>query len=202
MDSQESHSSSSVLRELLANPSSGEAWRKFTAKYQPRIKTSCRHLGLQEADSEEVTAIILLKFYERDVFKKFVYQGKEKFAGWLGKVVRHAVFTFLRDRKHEPDAWCLGDSGAQHSLEQVAEEVVRNLGVLCEDDLALGKEALACVAQRVDEKTMQAFHMQVIEERKGEEVARQLDMSLAAVYKARSRVAQMLKVEFTRLQRA
>lgn len=188
-----------ILQRVLADPESGESFREFTQKYLPRMKASCLRLGIQDADADDICAAILLRFYERREFKRFVFDSKDKFNGWLSTIVRNAVLTFVRNRGRQPDAWSVGDSGAQHSLGSVAGKVAEDLFAYCEDDLTRGEIAKAVVRERVDAKTMRAFELQIDGDRKGAEVAAELDMSLAAVWKARSRVAKMLQEEFRRL---
>src|SRR5437764_1025408 len=72
VESQKNQRSSIFLLEFLAAPRNKEAFGKFAAKYQPRIKRCCcQRWKLQDADADDLTATILLKFFERDVFKEF-----------------------------------------------------------------------------------------------------------------------------------
>jgi DNA-directed RNA polymerase specialized sigma24 family protein len=192
--------STAILFRVLADPESDQSFRAFTQKYLPRMKASCLRLGIQDADADDVCAAILLRFHERREFKKFAFESKDRFNRWLNTVVRNAVFTFVRDRGRRPDAWSVGDSGAQQSLESVATTVAYDLTAFCADDFARGERAKAIVRDRVDAKTMRAFEMLFYEGRKGAEAAAELDMRLTAVWKARSRVAKMLQEEFNRLQ--
>lgn len=199
MEASEPTRSTAILLRLLAEPDSGEAFRAFTEKYLPRMKASCRRLGMQDADADDICAAILLRFHERHEFRKFAFESQDKFHRWLNKVVRNAVFTFIRDRGRRSDAWSLGDTGAQRSLENVAAWVADDLLAFCEDDLTLGEIAKAVVRERVDAKTMRAFELLFYDERKGADVAAELGMNLTAVWKARSRVAKMLQEEFKKL---
>ncbi len=51
------------------------------------------------------------------------------------------------------------------------------------------------VRARVDPKTWDAFRLTALEHLSGTEVAERLGMSIAGVFKARSRIQQMLKKE-------
>ncbi len=192
--------STAILLRVLSAPESDDAFREFTKKYLPRMKASCLRLAIQDADADDICAAVLLRFHEKREFKKFAFESKERFNRWLNTVVRNAVFSFVRDRGRRPDAWSVGDSGAQESLESVAAQVVDDLSTFCENDFAMGAKAKAIVRERVDSKTMRAFEMLFYEERRGADVAAELEMSLTAVWKARSRVAKMLQQEFKHLQ--
>lgn len=191
--------STAVLVRLLAEPDSDQAFRDFTDKYLPRMKSACRKLGMQDADADDICAAILLRFFEKREFRKFAFESKQRFNSWLNTVVRNAVFTFVRDRGRRPDAWSVGNTGAQQSLEGVAGTVADNLLAYCEEDLTRGEIARSIVRERVDAKTMRAFELLFYEERKGGEVAAELGMKLTSVWKARSRVAKLLEEEFQKL---
>lgn len=201
MESQQNVRSTIILLDFLAAPQNQEAFGKFASRYQPRIKRRCcERWGLQDADADDLTAALLLKFFERDVFREFVFQTKEQFNGWLNTVVKHAVLTFLRDRGRKPDAWSVGNPDAQDSLENVISDLGRDLQSVCAEDLALVERARAAVRERVEPDTWQAFCLQADEGKSAEEVGRRLGKSNYAVWKAHSRVMRMLRDEFHRLQ--
>jgi RNA polymerase sigma factor (sigma-70 family) len=199
MENQKNERSTVILQQFLGNPKNREAFGKFAAKYQPRIKRCCQLRGLQDADADDLTATILLRFFERDVFSDFVFQTKEKFYGYLSTVVKNAVLTFVRDRGRKPDAWSVGNPDVQESLTEVTEAMVRDLETICEEDRALVQTARACVEERLEEKTRQAFHMLADEERPVDEVAQHLQMTKFAVWKVHSRVMRMIREEFQKL---
>lgn len=201
-ESGDSVRSTLVLQRLLSDPEDGEAFSTFAGKYLPRMKRICQRLGIQEADADDICATVLLKFHEKHEFRRFVFRSKDNFNHWLHTVVKRSMLTFLRDRRRKPEAWSVGNRDAQEALERVASQVAHDLAAFCADDLASGHRALEIVRGRVDAKTMRAFQMLVFEERKGAEVAAELEMSPPAVWQARHRVAKMLQQELRRLQHA
>jgi DNA-directed RNA polymerase specialized sigma24 family protein len=197
MENNGTQRSTIVLRNLLASPQDRAAFGKFIEKYQPRIKRCCcERWKLQDADADDLTASILLGFMERDVFSRFVFHSKEKFYAWLDGAVKFAVLTFLRDRGRRPDWWSAGNADAQSSLQNVTEQMVRDLGMLCDEDYARVQEARLRVENRVEEKTSAAFQMLEDEGCAVEEVVQRLGMTKVAVWKARSRFLRMLREEF------
>jgi RNA polymerase sigma-70 factor (ECF subfamily) len=52
--------------------------------------------------------------------------------------------------------------------------------------------------QRVEPQTWEAFRLTALEDQSGADVAERLGMKITAVFKARSRVQQMLKDELAR----
>jgi RNA polymerase sigma-70 factor (ECF subfamily) len=187
------------LRKFLADPKNHELFGTFAAKYQLRIKRCCLAKGLQDADADDLTAKILLRFFERDIFDGLVLRTKVQFYGWLREVVKNAVLTFIRDRGRKPDAWSVGNPDAQDSLERKSEEMARDLEAVYEEDLERAAQACATVKERVEEKTWQAFYLLTYEGRTTDEVAQQLAMSKSSVWTARSRVLQKLREELRNL---
>ena len=195
MESRAEQRSTIILREFLDDPQNKVVFGDFAAKYGPRIQSRCRAFGMQEADSEDLSSAILLRFFERDTFKDFIFEGKEKFDRWLKKTVRNAVLDFVRDRGRKPDAWSVGNPDAQSSLDQVADEMAADLSSAYEREEALVPIARACVEKRVEPKTWKVFQMLVDQQLSVAEVAEQMDMTDFNVWKIRSRVLRMLREE-------
>jgi RNA polymerase sigma factor (sigma-70 family) len=200
MESQPGQRSTIVLREFLDNPKNKAIFGEFAGKYGPRIQTWCRSLGIQDVDSEDLAATILLRFFERDTFKDFIFEGKEKFDRWLRKTVKNAVLDFVRAQGRKPDTWSLGDLDAQASLEQVANEMADDLSSADEHDRASVEAARTRVEERVGQKTWQIFRMLMDEQRQVPEVAKLMSVTDFNVWKIRSRVLRMLREEVDRLK--
>ena len=195
----ESQRSTVVLQEFLANPKNREAFGSFAKKYHLRIKRCCIGRGLQDADAEDLTANILLRFCERDVFDGFVFQSKPKFYAWLDSVARNAVLTFVRDRGRKPDAWSVGNPDAQESLQKAAKAVMNDLESIYADTQVRIQQARAAVKARVEDHTWQVFVMLVDNEQTVEAATQELAMSKEAVWKALSRVKRLLREELRHL---
>jgi RNA polymerase sigma factor (sigma-70 family) len=200
MESQSGQRSTVILREFLDDPKNKALFGEFAAKYGPRIHRRCRSLGIQDVDSEDLAATILLRFFERDTFKDFVFEGKEKFDRWLKKSVKNVVLDFVRDRGRKPDAWSIGNADAQASLERVANEMAEDLSSAYEDNRAIVQTARMHVEKRVDPKTWQVFRMLVDEQLSVAKVEKQTGMTDINIWKIRSRVLRMLREEVSRLK--
>ncbi len=200
MESPPGQRSTVVLREFLDDPKNKAVFGEFAGKYGPRIQSWCRSLGIQDVDSEDLAATILLRFFERDTFKDFIFEGKEKFDRWLKKTVKNAVLDFVRAQGRKPDTWSLGDPDAQASLEQVANEIADDLSSVYEHDRAIVQSARKHVEERVDYKTWQIFRMLMDEERPVAEVAQIMGVTDFNVWKIRSRLLRMLREEAARLK--
>lgn len=189
-----------ILRNLLADPANGEAFQRFARKYEPRIRARCIRRGLQDCDADDLTAELLVEFFEGDSLRRFLFAGKEKFNRWLGVVVKRRVLDFYRRRGRKPDAWSVGNEDAQRAMDRVAGEWVAELADTCSDDLELAAKALDHVEAATDPKHMKAFRMRVFKDRRAADVAEELDMTDVGVWQAQSRINRMLREEFARLK--
>ena len=82
---------------------------------------------------------------------------------------------------------------------EAQDDLARRLGEALDEELL--REAIARVRLRVEPRTWDAFHMLAIEGRSGAEVAERLQMKVATVFVARSKVQRMLREEVSRLDR-
>lgn len=198
MESQFDQRTTIILREFLTDPKNHAAFGEFAAKYGPRIQSRCRSFGIQDVDAEDLGATILLRFFERDTFKDFIFEGRDKFEKWLKITVKNAVVDFVRARR--PDAWSVGNPEAQASLEQIASEISDDLSSAWQRDWTLLQAARVRVEERVEAKTWQAFRLLVDEQRSVAEVAKIMDTNDFNVWKVRSRVLRMMREEVCRMK--
>jgi RNA polymerase sigma factor (sigma-70 family) len=185
------------------------AWARFVTKYRPEMIACCRKCGLQSADADEVTAGVLLKFLEKQLFRKYVFLNPASFRAWLTCIVRNDALSYLRKRNShaKEGGWSVGNEEVQDGMgdvpdDRLPEAIAAEMFQRHEKDLALGQQALEIVRNlcRENEKKFRAFCLTVLEGRPGVEVGRELGMTPANVYQARHRVAEMLLREFERLR--
>lgn len=187
----------------VRDPQNGPAWVAFTECYGLIIRGWCREMGLQDADTDDVTQEVLAKLVEK--MKTFVYDPSKSFRGWLHAVVRNEVKDVWRAQDRRPGDWGSGDSQTCGTLERVpvpgvvgVEAMVQDLVDQMERD-RLVHVACEKVRQKVAECTWQAFRMTTVEGCKGAEVALLLGKTVAAVHMAKSRVLTMIRAEIASL---
>lgn len=186
----------SLLLRLRENPSDPAAWRSFVDRYGRRVFAWCRRWGLQQADAEDVTQNVLVVLAEK--MSEFTYDPAGSFRGWLKTVARHAWSKYTTAQQRA--GLGSGDSTVIPLLQTI--EARDDLSARLEEefDLELLEQAMLRVAQRVESHTWQAFNLMAFEGLSGAEVAARLDLPVAMVYVAKSRVQKQLQEEIRRLE--
>jgi RNA polymerase sigma-70 factor (ECF subfamily) len=186
----------SLLGRLHQDPRDQSAWKEFVDRYGPRIHAWCCRWGLQEADAQDVTQMVLVRLAAK--LRSFAYDPSGSFRGWLRTLTRHAWSDFISDRHRaasrpgEHDVTGLLDTlQAREDLESHLEEAF---------DLELLEIATERVRQRVQPQTWRAFELTALQGLPGAEAAALVPMHIATLFKAKSKVQQMLREEIARLE--
>ena len=182
-----------LLGRLRAAPDDPAAWSEFVAWYGGKIYAWCRAWGLQESDAQDVFLNLSVRMHD------FRYDPGRSFRAWLKTLTHHAWQDYL-EKQRRPGR----GSGSESVMERLAaveaqDDLARRLAEAFDQELL--KEAAARVRLRVEPRTWNAFHLLAIEGRSGAEVARRLQMKVATVFVARSKVQRMLREEVGRLDR-
>ncbi|CEF49321.1 unnamed protein product [uncultured bacterium] len=183
--------SPSLLGRLRQETRDDVAWSDFVRRYGAQILQWCRKWNLQEADAQDVTQTVLVKL--ADKMRTFTYDPSRRFRAYLKTLTNYALCDFLESRKRPGAA--AGGSVALEILQTVEarEDLVQQLHSAFDQELL--EEAMERVQARVEPHTWEAFRLTAIEGLTGAAVAEQLNMKVATVFKARSKVQQMLQEE-------
>ena len=175
----------------LREPRDDAAWSQFVELYAPLVYGFARKHGLQDADAADLTQDVLQAV--SGGIRRFEYDPRRgSFRGWLFTVVRNKLRNFLATRNRPGRG--SGDSDAQRLLQE--------LPAPDEDpsawwDQEYERHVFAWAAEQVrgafSEATWQAFWQTAVEGKTGPQTARQLGLSVAAVYLAKGRVMARLK---------
>jgi RNA polymerase sigma-70 factor (ECF subfamily) len=192
----DSLTSPSLLGRLRQNPADQAAWGEFVDRYGRKIYVWCRQLHLQDADAQDVTQMVLVRLAQR--LATFTYDPSRSFRGWLRTLTQHAWSDFLKKRERAGRG--SGDRQVEVLLESL--QACDSLLAALEEpfDRELLEEAMARVRLRVTPQSWEAFRLTAFEEQSGAEVARTLNMQVAAVFKAKSRVQRLLQLEIAELE--
>jgi RNA polymerase sigma-70 factor (ECF subfamily) len=158
-----------------------QAWQKLAQLYAPLVYRWCRSRGLQAADTEDVVQEVFRTIHARLPEFRRDHPGGS-FRGWLWTITWHKLGDFFR-RSSRP-----GAQGSGPLLDGLAavEPPPAEAG-------GLYRRAIALVRDEFEEHTWQAFWRVVVEERAPAVVAEELQLSVNAVYLAKSRVLRRLR---------
>jgi RNA polymerase sigma-70 factor (ECF subfamily) len=196
-DESEMSTRTSLLYRLRQEPVDEGAWNDFVARYGRLILGWCESWGLQPADADDVSQNVLLKL--ADHLRSFVYDPSRRFRGFLRTMAHNACKDYLDSKRRVTEGSARADVHAV--LESV--EARDDLAARLEEafDLERLEVAQARVRQRVEPHTWEAFRLTALEGQSGADAAAALRMQVATVFKAKSKVQQMLRVEIERLER-
>jgi RNA polymerase sigma-70 factor (ECF subfamily) len=173
----------------LRDARNAEAWEQFVEVYTPLIYGFCRQRGLQDADAADVSQEVM-RAVANAIGRFECDRGRGRFRNWLLTVTRSKLNTFLARRQRQPRE--SGSTTIQQLLEAKPSPEDESSW-----DTAYHRRLFEVAAEQVraevQESTWQAFWKTACEEQDGQTVARQLGLSVGAVYIARSRVLARLK---------
>lgn len=177
--------SSTLLEQLRVRRP--EAWQRLVCLYGPVVYRWCRRAGLAAQDSADVVQDVLsavlihLANFRRE-------RPEDSFSGWLATITRNKVREHYRRRFGKAEA--RGGSTAQQQLAEIArpESVDQEIQPDAQSAAVLSQRALDMIRAEFETRTWDAFWRVTVDGRSSADVALELKMSVAAVYKAKSRV--------------
>jgi RNA polymerase sigma-70 factor (ECF subfamily) len=189
-----SATSPTLLARLRQVPGDPVAWTAFVDRYGGKIYSWCRRWGLQEADARDVTQNVMLELTRQ--MRKFEYDARGSFRGWLKTVAYRAWWDYLSSRRRLPSDG--QDSVLKELVDTAASnDLIRRLEEESEREIL--ELAMGQVQLRVQPHIWKAFVLTAIEGLSGAEVALQLGMQVGSVWVARSKVQKFLREEVRRL---
>ena len=191
----------SLLCGLREGHGRDEIWAAFAARYRGVILGWCARRGLPPTDAEDLTQDVLLKLFQQlPGYRHDPARGR--FREWLKAVVNNAVADHWRRPRPERDA-VGGSAFLERTAELVGPESVDELSSALEDHARVtAADVVARVRAKLKETTWQAFYQSLVEARTATDVAADLGLSVASVYKATYRVKQMMLKEYTHAHRS
>jgi len=184
----QSHDSTSVsLLKRLRQPANKIAWDRFVRLYTPLLVGWAHKTGLADADAadlvQEVFCVLLRKLPE------FEYDPDKSFRAWLRVVLRNTWQNRRRQRIDEPRSDLnLDRPGEAHAdgIVELEEAEYRQY---------LVARAVELMKTEFELATWQACWQTAVMDRPAAEVARELGLSVNAVYLNKSRVLARLRRE-------
>lgn len=171
----------------LRSPADEEAWRRFVQLYEPLLKYWLRRFSLQPADAADLLQEILTTLLA--ALPRFERRPGVRFRGWLWTITLNKHRERLRRLAARP---MLG--GADLLEEAVVPSPVEEIDAH-EYRQYLVSRALQLMQAEFEPTTWQACWEFVVNARPADEVARELGLTVNAVYLAKSRVLRRLRAE-------
>jgi RNA polymerase sigma-70 factor (ECF subfamily) len=177
----------SLLKRLHGLPQmeTTAAWSEFLELYTPILFRWARRLGLQQSDAADLVQDVFVVLVRR--LPEFEYDPKKSFRAWLRTILvnrwrdagrRAAV---LVEHVGHP---ALDELNDPHEMPDFAETEYREM---------LMRRALELMQREFKPTTWKACWEQLVEGRPAADVARDLGLTVNAVYVARSRVLRRLR---------
>lgn len=189
ISSSESTSRSLVERVRRREP---EAWQRFASLYGPVVFRWSMGAGLQPHDAADVMQDVFQAVTQNiDRFER--RSADDSLRGWLWTLTRNKIRDHFRRSQAEPPA--LGGTSAHQQLQQSPDMAEGDAGPLEATTAELSHRALTLIQNEFETSTWQAFLATAVEDRPAADVAMDLGLSVAAVYKAKSRVLLRLRRE-------
>ena len=175
----------------LRDPADTEAWGEFVAIYEPLIYRLARRKGLQDADARDLCQEVF-RTVAQAIGRWDLDPARGSFRGWLSRIARNLLVNFLTRRPYRLRG--SGSTSVQDLLEaQPAADPSATALFEAEYRRRLFRWAAEDVRGEFAPTTWQAFWRSAVEGRPPADVARELGLSVGAVYIARSRVLARLR---------
>jgi RNA polymerase sigma factor (sigma-70 family) len=174
----------------LRDPCDEAAWTQFVELYAPLVYGYARKQGLQDADAADLSQEVL-GAVARGIGRLEYDPQRGSFRNWLFTIVRRRLSSFCWAQENRPRG--SGDPATQELLEQRPAPAGEEAQWQAEWEDRLFVWACEQVRKDVKETTWQAFWRTALVAESGKQVAADLGLSVAAVYRARSRVLARLK---------
>jgi RNA polymerase sigma-70 factor (ECF subfamily) len=174
------------LLERLRQPEQEQAWERFVELYTPLLYYWAQRATGRDREAADLVQEVLTLLVRK--LPEFSYDRNRTFRGWL-RTVAHNCWRNLRRRAEvprEPGAPDLAELPAPESDEPFWEVEYRQ---------RLVGRALELMRAEFQPATWQACWRCVVEGQAPAEVARELGISVGAVYMAKSRVLSRLRKE-------
>jgi RNA polymerase sigma-70 factor, ECF subfamily len=179
----------SLLERIRANDQ--DAWRRVLELYQPLVRYWCVRSGLAAEDINDLTQEVFaaaaqgLPGFRRD-------RPGDTFRGWLRGIARNQILLLRRRGLGKPLAE--GGSDALWNFHQIPDPIPASDA----DSLEMGqvwRQVLEHVRGEFEDNTWRAFWLTVIEGRAPAALTGELQMSVAAIRQAKSRILRRIKAE-------
>ena len=186
----------------MAKVRSGDevSWGEFYAAYKLLILLCGGDCGLNQDEKEELVQKVMCEIFQKDIIGKydpdnvpsnivFTYDPvKGRFRHYLRKVIRYQAIRIFKQRKNHESI-----DADNHALNSLPSNDEWNAVWDEEWYKHVLNMAMTELRDRVQPETYVAFEMYAVQNRKVEDVANFLNLSVSSVYTAKSRCISTLR---------
>ena len=173
----------------IRNSDDDAAWERFVKIYTPLVFGYCVKRGLQAADASDVAQETMRTVAQ--AINRFEYDKKKgTFRGWLLMVTRNKLLKHFTKIQRQPIG--TGRTSIQATLEATPDANETDHWNHAYQQ-RLFQWASEEVKSEFSKKTWTAFWLMAVENKNSQTVANELDMSLGALYIAKSRVIARIR---------
>ena len=182
---------SATLLESLQRSDDSQSWMILNDLYGPMIRNWLGRNNVRTGEQDDVAQEVLVLVSQK--IGEFEHSGRTgAFRNWLKQITINCLRNHARKRANRQAA--VGGSDFEAFLNAWADPKSQ-VSKLWRQEYQQNviAYALRVAQQKFTEQTFQAFHMTAMLNENPDDVAEKLDMSVAAVYTARSRVLKELR---------
>ncbi len=175
-----------------------DAWGQVVAVFSPIVYRWCRQTGLSGQDASDLVQDVFSSV-ARGIggFQRAKAEGS--FRSWLATITRNRIRDHYRRLAKQPQA--MGGTDALGQLHQIPQVLAddslddASLDSISEANLnqSLPGRILELVQSEFEPTTWQAFWLTTVEGNAASDVAQQLELNVASVYQAKSRVLRRFR---------
>jgi RNA polymerase sigma factor (sigma-70 family) len=169
----------------LRDPQDEAAWTEFVDLYAPLVYGYARKQGLQDADAADLSQEVL-GAVAGSVGRLHYDPNRGAFRSWLFTIVRRKLSNWRAAQKNRMQG--SGDTGMHQLLEQCPGPTTLDGEWEAEWEQRVFAWACEQVRRDVSDVTWRAFWRTAFDGQPGKQVAKELGVTVAAVYHARSRI--------------
>lgn len=177
----------------LCRSSESESWKRLFELYEPFVRACLRKYDVQDSDADDLVQEVLLAV-SKDM-SKFEHGGQPgAFRGWIKAILLNRLRCFWSARDRRPQA--SGDTDIDERLGQLDDPASEMSQIWNrEHDQYVLRQLLALTEPHFAPTTWQAFYRVSIKGKRADVVAEELEVSVNAVFVAKSRVLGRLRRE-------
>jgi RNA polymerase sigma-70 factor, ECF subfamily len=176
----------------------GEAWRRLVDLYGPSLYNWCRRRNLEADEAADVAQEVFVAVF-RNIGGFHRDRPGDSFRGWLCQITENKIRDYFRKQGRQPDS--PGGTTFQQRIAEVAEPLSAASCSVPSADCGSSLEwrAIELVRASVEERTWKAFCLNSVEGKDAATVAKELGISVQAVYDAGYRIRRKVRQELERL---